>query len=123
MKNTTASACDMNGYPGLVLASTSGAQLPTTVVHGGSLYFENVAPSTVHLAPGDVAYFNVGFSDVQSGGTSCTDAQDLDVTPPAGTASATVPVASGIHACDSGTLHVSAVFSSTNSDAMKTVAG
>lgn len=123
LTSTASAACEMVGYPGLVLVSTSGAHLPTTVVRGGTLPFENVAPSPVLLAHGETAYFNVGFSVVQSGSTSCTDAQNVEVTPPTGTGSATVRVPVGVHACDDGTLHVSAVFSSTDSAATQTTAG
>lgn len=122
LTSTSATACEMVGYPGLVLVTTSGAGLPTTVVHGGTLFFEAISPTSVDLAPGRTAYFNVGFSDVQSGAAACTDAHDVAVTPPSGSAAATVPVPSGIHACDGGTLHVSAVFSSTDTAAMQTIA-
>ena len=123
LTSTSVAACQMAGYPGLVLVTTSGTHLPTTVVHGGTLSFENIAPSSVHLADGQTAYFNVGFSVVQSGSTACTDAQALQVTPPTAPGSATVPVPVGIHACDTGTLHVSPVFSSTDAAATQTTAG
>lgn len=116
----TASACTTYGYPGMLLLGTANAPLPTTVDRGGTFAFENVPPSNVQLAPGQTAYFNVGFSDVQSASTTCSSAAKVDVTPPTNTSSATVTAS--IRACDNGTLHVSAVFSSTNAAATQTTA-
>lgn len=122
MTNTSSAPCSTYGYPGLLLVTTAGAALTTTVVRGGGLAFENIAPATVTLGAGAVAYFNVGFSDVQTGTTTCSSTHTIEVTPPTNTAHATVDVARGIYACDNGTLHVSAVFSSTNASATQTTA-
>ncbi|MHB1554703.1 MAG: DUF4232 domain-containing protein [Acidimicrobiales bacterium] len=122
LTNSSAASCTTYGYPGLLLVGTTGAPLPTTVVRGGGLDFESIAPAQVALAPGETAYFNVGFSDVQSGTTACSSTHTVEVTPPTTTTHATVSVELGIYACDDGTLHVSAVFSSTNSAATQTTA-
>ena len=122
LTNSSAAFCTTYGYPGLLLVGTTGAPLPTTVVRGGGLDFESIAPAQVALAPGETAYFNVGFSDVQSGTTACSSTHTVEVTPPTTTTHATVSVELGIYACDDGTLHVSAVFSSTNSAATQTTA-
>ncbi len=122
LTNTSSATCSTYGYPGMLLVSTTGAALPTTVVRGGGLTFENIAPATVTLAPGQTAYFNLGFSDVQTNTTTCSSAHTAEVTPPTNTTHATVDVALGIYACDNGTLHVSAVFSATNSSATQTTA-
>lgn len=122
MTSTSSSACSTDGYPGMLLLATTGKALPTTVVRGGSLTFENIPPDRVTLAPGAVAYFNVGFNDVQTGSTSCSSARSVEVTPPTNTTHATVSSGLGINACDNGTLHVSAVFASTNSSATQTTA-
>lgn len=122
MTNTGSAPCSTYGYPGLLLVSTSGAALTTTVVRGGGLAFENIAPGEVVLAPGDTAYFNIGFSDVQTATTTCSSSRTIEVTPPTNTAHATVSAGLGIYACDNGTLHVSAVFSSTNTSATQTTA-
>lgn len=122
MTSTASSPCTTDGYPGMLLLATTGKALPTNVVRGGSLTFENISPSPVTLAPGAVAYFNVGFSDVQTGSTTCSSAHSVEVTPPTNTTHATVSAELGINACDNGTLHVSAVFASTNSSATQTTA-
>jgi len=122
LTNSTAASCTTYGYPGLLLVTTTGAPLPTTVVRGGGLDFESIAPAEVALAPGETAYFNVGFSDVETGATTCSSTHTVEVTPPTTTTHATVSVELGIDACDDGTLHVSAVFSSTSSTATQTTA-
>ena len=72
LKNTTARSCTLGGYPGLLLLNSAGAGLPTKVVRKGSYGFTAMAPTTVTVAPGNAAYFNIGYSDVPVGGeTSC----------------------------------------------------
>lgn len=122
LTNTSSATCAMYGYPGMLLLGPGGAAQPTTVVRGGGLAFENVAPTAVTLAPGKVAYFNVGYSDVVSGNTGCSSATATEVTPPTDTAHAVVAVKPTIQACDNGTLHVSAVFPQTDTAATQTTA-
>jgi hypothetical protein len=122
LTNTSPTLCTMFGYPGMQLLSTSGASEPTTVVRGGGLSFENVAPASVSLANGQTAYFNVGYSDVVTGNTACTVAKQVEITPPNDTAHAVVPVSYQIQACNAGELHVSAVFASSNAAATVTTA-
>lgn len=108
-RNASPDPCVLGGYPGAQLIDARGAQLPTTVVRGGNYPFTSFAPSTVTLAPGGVAYFNVASSDVPVGGeTSCPNATELLVTPP--NAYAGVTVAATIVACGHGTLTVSPAF-------------
>jgi Protein of unknown function (DUF4232) len=122
LTNTSTTSCPTYGYPGMLLVRTTGAALPTTVIRGGSLTFEDIAPTHVTLGPGLTAYFNLGFTDVQTATTTCSSTHTVEVTPPTNTTHATVNVGLGIDACDNGTLHVSAVFSSTDSSATQTTA-
>jgi hypothetical protein len=115
--------CTTFGYPGMLLLGASGTPLPTTVDRGGDLSFETVQPSTVRLTPGETAYFNVGYTDVTTGGTSCYEANQVEITPPTNTTHATLPAPASMDVCDNGTLHVSAVFSSTDAAATQTTAG
>ncbi|HVC15192.1 MAG TPA: DUF4232 domain-containing protein [Acidimicrobiales bacterium] len=122
LTNTSGTPCGTYGYPGMLLVGSTGAALPTTVVRGGSLSFENIAPAHVTLGPGQTAYFNVGFNDVQTGSTSCSSAHTVEITPPTNTTHATVGDSLGIYACNNGTLNVSAVFPATNTSATQTTA-
>lgn len=122
LMNTSSTSCNTYGYPGMLLVSTAGAPLPTTVDRGGGLSFENISPGKVTLAAGATAYFNVGFNDVRTGTTTCSQTHRVDVTPPTNTTHATVTTSLGIDACDNGTLHVSAVFASTDTAATQTTA-
>jgi hypothetical protein len=91
------------------MVDAQGAQIPTTVVRGGSYPFTDLPPSIVTLAPGGVAYFNIGFSDVVTGSeTSCPSATQLMVTPPNAYDHLTIAVQ--IAPCDNGSLTVSPVF-------------
>lgn len=119
LTNTSSTTCTLDGYPGMLLLGSDGAPEPTNVVRGGGLSFENIGPSTVRLAPGATAYFNVGYSDVMP---PCSTATAVEITPPTNTAHAVVTVSPAMMACDNGTLHVSAVFGSTNSAATQTTA-
>jgi hypothetical protein len=120
LTNTGSTSCTTYGYPGMLLLSASGAPLPTTVDRGGTLNFEDIAPALVQLAAGASAYFNVGYSDIQQTGSSCSAAGQLEVTPPTNALYAVVPAS--LRACDNGTLHVSAVFASTDAAATQTTA-
>jgi hypothetical protein len=103
------------------LLGSSGTSVPTVVNRGGGLAFENVAATDVSLAPGQTAYFNVGYSDVTQGSTSCSVATEVEITPPNDTSFATVTVPE-INACGGGTLNTSAVFASTDSAGTSTTA-
>lgn len=121
LTNTSTMLCVMHGYPGMELLDASGGNLATVVTRGGGLTFENVAVTDVSLAPGQTAYFNLGYGDVPVGTTSCSVASQVEITPPNDTSFAVVPVPQ-IHACGGGALHVSPVFASTDSAATNTTA-
>ncbi len=117
--NAGPAPCTLDGYPGLLLLGHGPAVQPTNVVRGGGLTFENIPPSAVELAPGATAYFNIGYSDVTA---PCSTATAVAVIPPATSTHLAVSVAPSILACDNGTLHVSAVFGSTDRTATQTTA-
>jgi len=109
LRNISSSTCVLGGYPGAQMLDAQGAQLPTTVVRGGAYSFTNLPRSTVTLATGGVAYFNLGFSDVPSGSeVTCPSAAQLIVTPPAAFDHGTLTV--DMAPCDNGTMVVSPVF-------------
>jgi hypothetical protein len=121
MTNASGATCGLSGYPGLLLLAGS-TPLPTSVQRGGGLSFENLPVTSVTLAPGAAAYFNLGYSDVPSGGeSSCPAADHLEVTPPNDYDHATIPV-TDLTACGGGTIHVSPVFGSSDTAATQTTA-
>ena len=122
LTNSSTVLCTMHGYPGMLLLDARAGALPTNVMRGGGLAFENVAVTDVSLAPGQAAYFNLGYNDVITGTTTCSDAPQVEITPPNATSYAVVPVFPSIDACNGGTLHVSPVFASTDSTATQTTA-
>jgi hypothetical protein len=111
----TGGPCTMHGYPGLLLLGAGGAPLPTTVERGGGLAFENVPVATVSLVKGQVAYFNLGYTDV--GPSPCVTAAAVEVTPPNDFDHAVVNVSPPIDACKGGTLNVSPVFAAADAAA------
>ncbi|MGH9044928.1 MAG: DUF4232 domain-containing protein [Acidimicrobiales bacterium] len=120
MTDVTSLSCTMQGYPGMLLLGANGAALPTTVVRGGALSFDNLEVTLVTLRLDESAYFNVAFSDVAGTGT-CSTASQVEITPPNDTEHAVVPVAN-LAACNNGLLAVSPVFSSTNVAGTQTTA-
>ena len=109
LKNTSSGSCTTGGYAGLQLVSASGAKQSTTALRGGTLNFENIAPSAITLAPGSTAWFNLGYSDVPSGSeTSCPMSSQLQIIPPNATSALTVALRIG--PCDNGTIHESPLF-------------
>ncbi len=72
-----------------------------------------MTPTTVTLAAGQSAYFNIGYSNVPVGGeTSCPVSTALEVTPPDATDHLVVTVALG--PCGGGTMVVSPVFAASS---------
>jgi hypothetical protein len=103
----------MWGYPGALMLSEGGTPIATDVKRGGSLSFLNIAVTTVSIASGGSAYFNLGYSDVPTGGeSSCPTSKSLEITPPNDTVQLIVQVA--IQACGGGELSVSPVFGSSS---------
>jgi hypothetical protein len=122
LTNSSTTVCTMYGYPGMQLLNAGRASVPTVVIRGGGLSFENVAATNVSLVPGQAAYFNLGYNDVITGTTTCSTATQVEITPPNDFSYVVVPVAPQIDACNGGTLHVSPVFASTDSSATVTTA-
>jgi len=108
LHNASGAACTLSGYPGLTLLDANGNALTTTTVRGGDLAFERVPPTTVTLAPGQDAMFNVGTTDVPTGTEACEEAARLQIYPP--NATDTLIVALRLTVCGGGAVHASPVF-------------
>ena len=107
-RNSGPTACTLYGYPGAQLLSSSGAALPTTVARGGTALFSARPPALVTLPVNGTATFDLGYSDVPSGGaSSCPIASRLEVTPP--NAYRFLVISATIEACR-GQLTVSPVY-------------
>ncbi len=110
LRNTATTACSSGGYPGLQLVGDTGAAIPTTTVRGGPLSFEQITPVALSVPAGGTVWFNVGYSDVPTGGEgACPTAASIQVIPPNDTTHLTV---TGLHAnvCNHGTLDTSPLF-------------
>jgi len=108
-RNTSSATCPLTGYPGIQLLGAGGADIATNTVQGGGESFTSFAPSTVEVAGGATAYFNMGYSDVTTGTeSSCPTTTGLEATPP-GT-STTLQVSGQYVVCNGGTVNVSPVF-------------
>ena len=119
LKSTASTSCVLGGYPGLLLLSSTGAALPTTVVRKGNYSFTSMTPATVTLAPGQSTYFNIGYSDVPVGSeTHCPSSASVEVTPP--NATDHLGIAATMAPCGGGTMVVSPVFAATGSDSQTT---
>ncbi|HET7660761.1 MAG TPA: DUF4232 domain-containing protein [Oryzihumus sp.] len=106
LRNIGGVECTLDGFPAVGLVAQDGSALPVRATHDGDLAFPARTPSTVVLAPGEVASFDLGFSHVPAGGqTSCPAAQSLAVTTPGD--SHPVAVQAVADPCDGGHLAVS----------------
>ena len=115
LTSSSSTPCVLVGYTGLQLLNAASANIPTTVVRGGSYSFTSMTPTTLSLSNGQTAYFNMGFSDVPSGSaTSCPISTSLEITPPNAYNFLTIPAQLG--PCNNGTIAVSPVFSNTGSN-------
>lgn len=119
LKSTATTPCILGGYPGLQMLAASGGALPTTVVRKGSYSFTSMSLTTVTLAPGQSAYFNLGYSDVPVGSeTSCPTSASVQVTPP--NAVDHLVLTAAFAPCGGGTLVVSPVFLATGANSQTT---
>ncbi len=111
LRSSSATPCVLGGYPGLQLLGANGSSLPTSVVRKGSYSFTAMAPTTVNLTTGQSVDFNLGYSDVPTGGeSSCPTASSMEVTPP--NATDHLVVTATLAPCGGGTVVVSPVFAS-----------
>lgn len=116
LRSTAGAPCSLVGYPGLQLLGPGGAPLPTSVVRGGTFAFASMAPTSVLVAPGSSAAFNIGYTDVPVGGeTTCPQSTSVLVTPP--NAYGHVTLATRLAPCDHGRMVVSPVFLTTGPEA------
>ncbi len=119
LRSTATVPCTLGGYPGLQMLAASGAPLPTTVVRKGTYSFTSMAPTTVTLAPGQSAVFNIGYSDVPVGTeTTCPTSASAQVTPP--NAFDHLLIDAALAPCGGGTLVVSPVFLAAGANSQTT---
>lgn len=118
LTNSSPATCTLYGYPGMLLLSASGQALATNVVRSTQWEGTQITPTTVTLAPGQAAWFNTLTSDVTQATTTCSQAAQVEVTPPTNTTHAVVT--DRMRVCDNGRINVSAVFGATDSAATRT---
>ena len=101
-------ACTLYGFIGAQMYDANDHPIPTNVVRNGGSVTNEPGPTTVTLAPGAGAPFELVYTDVPSGNeTSCPKAKTLNVTPPNATHQLSLPTS--IMPCNHGELDVSAV--------------
>jgi hypothetical protein len=110
--------CTVNGYPTLTRFTSSGASVPTTMVHGLTINVSgppSQPPSLVTLTSSQQAEFTFQYSDVVTGAeTSCASSTTVSVTTP-GATSASAPVPLAMTPCSGGTVNVSALYAASAS--------
>ncbi|HXY71828.1 MAG TPA: DUF4232 domain-containing protein [Actinomycetota bacterium] len=106
MRNVGSAPCSLEGYPGMLLLSGT-TPMQTKVVRGSSVVVPSIAVRLAVLAPGRLAAYVFGYSDVPTGSETCPTSTALEVTPPNAYAHATIPFSST--ACG-GVLTTSPVF-------------
>jgi hypothetical protein len=101
LRNTSSASCRLNGYPGMLLLSSNGQALPTTVVRvlSGAYLIPAVVPHRVALQPGALASFDLQYGDNPVGAQAnepyaqaCPSAASAEVTPPNANGHSVVPV-------------------------------
>jgi hypothetical protein len=110
LRNIGSTTCTLEGYPGMALLS-GGHVLHTDVVRGSSVVVPPIHVRLVTLAPGAVASYVFGYSDVPTNGQSCPSSDGLEVTPPNAFGHATISLQAT--ACG-GVLTTSPVFPGTH---------
>jgi hypothetical protein len=119
LRNTSSATCVLFGYPGVELLGAAGAGITTNDVRGGTESFTNFPAADVSVPTGATAYFNIGYSDVVTGGeSSCPTTTGIQVIPPNTTTE--LKVAGQFTVCNGGTVDVSPVFGAGSSETQTT---
>ena len=82
LTNHSASACSLDGYPGVGLVSPQDAVMPVQTDRGADYLFPDPGPTDQVVNPGQRAYFNVGYTDMPMGQPSSSV---LEINVPNGT--------------------------------------
>ena len=115
LRNTSSATCVLYGYPGVELLGAGGAAIATNDVRGGIESFTDFPAANVSVPTGATAYFNIGYSDVVSGGeSSCPTTTGIQVIPPNTTTE--LKVAGRFTVCNAGTVDISPVFGAGSSE-------
>lgn len=113
LTNTGTATCTLTGYPGLQLVTASGSPLPTTEHRGSSYTFPQAPVTTVTLARGEAASFDIGLDEIPQGNNDvCEQAAGIAVTPPNG--GSALRLAVSIDACQHGELDASPIVSGSH---------
>jgi hypothetical protein len=81
-KNSSGTACTLEGYPGMQLLDAASHPMTTHVIRGTSVVVPAIPVTLVTLAPGARASFLWGYSDMPTGAETCPAATSVEVTPP-----------------------------------------
>jgi hypothetical protein len=109
----TGPECSVTGYPDVtLLAGPGGTALPTRTTTDGDVSFPSVKPREVVLRSGGEASFDLGYSRVPSGDTSCVSAAAVRIALPRVTNP--VEVKADVDACGGGHVAVSPVVAGTD---------
>ncbi|MFN2452384.1 MAG: DUF4232 domain-containing protein [Candidatus Dormibacteria bacterium] len=81
LRNTAGGTCTVYGYVGMLLLDAAGRPLPTVVQRGGGM-LGTPPPALVALRPMAIAYFEMEYSNMQSGPSPCPTSAQVEVTPP-----------------------------------------
>ncbi|MGH9129800.1 MAG: DUF4232 domain-containing protein [Acidimicrobiales bacterium] len=118
-KNTSASTCTLDGYPGLGMLGSSSQAIPTNVLRTPSVVVQAESPAPVKLKPGGQASFTLGYADQTGFGSStCPASVNLEVTPPNDYSHLVIPdriSAYGPSVGQCGAINVSPVYPGTGS--------
>jgi hypothetical protein len=82
LRNTSARACSLRGYPGVQFVNADGAPMRTVPHHGASFLWSTGSYETVRLAPGAPASFELGGVDIDVNGQQCPVASVVKVIAP-----------------------------------------
>jgi hypothetical protein len=119
LRNTSSATCVLSGYPDVELLGPDGAGIATDEVRGGGESFTNFPAANVSLPTGATAYFNIGYSDVVTGGeSSCPTTTGIQVIAPGTTTE--LKVAGRFTVCNAGTVDVSPLFGAGSSETQTT---
>jgi hypothetical protein len=104
LRNSSAHACHMFGYPGIQFVDRAGRPLPTSSIRATEDFFGHSPLRRLSVAPGRMISFRLDVTHGSGSSAPCPTAAGLRVIPPKDTHTLATSISSGAYECGRATV-------------------
>ncbi len=104
LRNTSAHACSMFGYPGIQFVDRAGRSLPTTSIRATEDFFGHSPLRRLSVAPGKTVSFRLDVTHGSGSSAPCPTAAGLRVIAPKDTHALATSITNGAYECGRATV-------------------